>query len=304
MNTVAAPLVSVVMPVFNGSNYMREGINSILAQTYQNLELILVDDCSIDDTLAIMKSYQDPRIRIIRNTVNLGASATRARGIQESYGKYIALMDHDDISVSERLTKQVAFMENHPNIGVCSSWIQDFGEGPGTVAKYETEPDAVKCHLLFYCLINNSSAMIRRTVITPEALRQSSQYPDAGDYALWLELANLTSITILPEVLLYYRVHPEQISSSRWKTQLEDTMKIHEIHLRSLGIKPSELELQIHLRLMLGFLPHKSLRSAVDKWLLKLETANDLMKQYPEPAFTQLLARFKTHVCKYYENDQ
>lgn len=280
------------MPIYNGSSYMRDGIDCILSQTYQNIELILIDDCSSDDTSAIMNSYQDSRIRIIHNVENLGASAARSLGIQVAAGKYIALMDHDDICVPNRLTKQIDFMESYPDIGVCSSWIQDFSEDSyGTVAKYETDPEDIKCHLLFYCLINNSSAMIRQNSITQEALAQSNKYPYAGDYALWMELSNFTKIAILPEVLLYYRIHPNQISSAKRQAQIEETMEIQDKQLKRLGLSPSHSELVIHLSLGLGLLPHKSLLPRVEKWLLALKTANSLIHYYPEPAFSRLLDR-------------
>ena len=111
------------MPVYNGATYLNEAIDSILNQTFNNFEFIIIDDASTDDYVKIIKSYDDPRIKLIVNKKNIGQSATLNKGLELARGKYIARMDQDDISMPERLKKQMGFMDEYPKFAVpgCSS---------------------------------------------------------------------------------------------------------------------------------------------------------------------------------------
>src|SRR5690606_28917246 len=110
------PLVTVFMPVYNSEQYIREALESILNQTYQNLDILLVDDGSTDRSVEIIKSYQDTRIRLIQNEKNMGIPYTRNVGLKEAKGKYIAIMDSDDIAVSNRIERQIQYLETNPHI--------------------------------------------------------------------------------------------------------------------------------------------------------------------------------------------
>ncbi|SVC41049.1 uncharacterized protein METZ01_LOCUS293903, partial [marine metagenome] len=110
------PLITVLMPVYNGAKYLNEAIDSILNQTFQNFEFIIIDDGSTDDSVKIIKSYDDNRIRLVENRNNLGQSETLNKGLSLTRGKYIARMDQDDISMPERLKKQFEFMENNSDV--------------------------------------------------------------------------------------------------------------------------------------------------------------------------------------------
>jgi len=118
---VNAPAVSVVMPVYNGEKYLRESIDSILNQTYTDYEFIIVNDGSNDKTEEIILSYNDNRIRYIKNEKNLQIVKSLNRGIELAKGRYIARMDADDISLPRRFEKQITFMENNLEIGVCGT---------------------------------------------------------------------------------------------------------------------------------------------------------------------------------------
>lgn len=112
------PLVSVIMPIFNAEKYLFEAIKSILQQTYSNLELILVDDASVDGSLEIVNGIKDSRIILKRNTCNRGIAYSTNRGIEAASGKYIALLDDDDMATAERLQLQVEFMERNEDVDI------------------------------------------------------------------------------------------------------------------------------------------------------------------------------------------
>ena len=117
------PLITVLMPVYNGAKYLNEAIDSILNQTFSDFELLIIDDGSTDQSIDLIKAYNDPRIKLIVNKKNIGQSATLNKGLELARGKYIARMDQDDISMPERLKKQMGFMDEYPKFAVpgCSS---------------------------------------------------------------------------------------------------------------------------------------------------------------------------------------
>ena len=121
-------LVSVIMSNYNTpEDYLRQSIDSILGQTYSNFEFIIVDDASTDGSLAVIESYKDPRIRIIKNSENLGLTKSLNIALDECRGEYIARMDSDDISLPERFEKQVTFLQSNPDVIVCGTWAKYIG---------------------------------------------------------------------------------------------------------------------------------------------------------------------------------
>lgn len=132
------PLVTVLMSVFNGEKYLREAIDSILTQTFSDFEFLIINDASTDRSREIILSYLDPRIRLIDNEENIGLTRSLNKGIDLAKGKYIARMDADDVSMPERLEKQVRFMEENPDIAVLGSWAYGI-DGTGRInAEFRT----------------------------------------------------------------------------------------------------------------------------------------------------------------------
>jgi len=291
-------VVSVVMPVYNGEAYLAEAIDSVLAQDFQDFSLIIVDDASTDRSLELIQSYQDERIKIICNETNLGASMTVAKGIQASQGRYIIRMDQDDICLPNRFSKQVNFMDDHPDVAACGSAVNVFNQNLDYTVTYPLDHDTIKCHLLFECCLSNPSTIRRRNGLMNTGIDQRSLYRNAEDYALWVSLAKLSKLANLPDVLLRYRVHDKQLSVTHRMQQLESTLKIQYEQIRALRIQPTKQELRLHSYLWMG----KSEKSmdfidSVDAWLLKLQTTNRTVGYYPEPAFTLLLIKLFAKVC-------
>jgi glycosyltransferase involved in cell wall biosynthesis len=147
------PMVTVLMPVYNASCYLREAIGSILLQTLRDFEFIIVDDGSTDESRDIINSYPDTRIKVISHKTNLGLITALNTGIDNARGRYIARMDADDISAPERLEKQVEFMEMNSEIGVLGTWYETFGK-ENHKEGLPVDPAEVKCHLLFHSPIS------------------------------------------------------------------------------------------------------------------------------------------------------
>lgn len=200
------PLVSIIMPVYNAEHYLRSAIDSILKQTYTKIEFIIIDDASCDNSVEIIKSYSDNRIKLIRNEVNLKQSITRNKGLNLANGKYIANMDADDISLPERIAKQVAFMEEHKDIDICGTYIKCFGGNIERKCKYPIKSR----DLLVWSVVNvpfaHPAVMFRKSSVKKYQIQYSMAFKYAQDFELWSRLAlQGCRFYNLPEVLLYYR---------------------------------------------------------------------------------------------------
>lgn len=233
------------MPVFNGEKYLTQAINSILRQTYQNFEFLIIDDGSTDKSIKIIKAFKDPRIRLVRNKKNFGLIKTLNKGISLARGEYIARMDCDDVSLSKRLEKQVEFMDQHPDIGVCGTAVKLIGNKVKWY--FPADHDHLKCQLLFTNTIAHPTTMIRKKVLNNI---KYEKYEHAEDYHLWVTLSNKTKLTNLPEVLLKYRQHPKQVSNKFKSKQQATTQRIILDQLNRLNITPTDQEFSIHLRLL------------------------------------------------------
>lgn len=241
------PKVTVLMPVFNGEKYIRESIDSILNQTFTDFEFLIICAPSNDNSLAIIESYADKRIRLVETVEKRGLIADLNQGLELAKGEYIARMDCDDISLSNRLEKQVSFMENNPDVGVCGSWIQLIGENEGHIEKYPTEYQDVKANLLFYCAIAHPTVIMRRSLINEYNLKYNQQHMYAEDFGLWKMCSYLFPIVNIPEVLLKYRNWGESASKRFAEPQMHTLRKLAEESLATLGLKPNESLIQLFI---------------------------------------------------------
>ncbi len=205
----ARPLVSVVMPVFNGGRTLREALCSILDQTYQPLEVVVVDDGSEDDSAAVVTGMNDGRVMLLRQE-HRGLVSALNRGCAAARGELIARLDADDLAHQGRLAIQVAYLQEHPTVGLVGTWALLRDEGGG---KQVFAPPALDGALRRYLLWDNpfihSSVMFRR-----EAFQQAGGYtPGANeDYRLWVHIARRWQIAVVPEVLVTHRVHSTSLS--------------------------------------------------------------------------------------------
>ncbi len=212
--------VSVLTAVYNTpEQYLREAIESILAQTYTDFEFVILNDASPDENVEkVVKSYNDKRIRYYKNEQNLGISLSRNKLIDLADGEYLAVFDHDDISLPDRLQKQVEFLDSHPDVGVVGNWHKITGKKE-RVARYPTTDKEIKETLTVSCCICHSSSMIRKSVLTENNIRYENEYTPAEDYALWCRLLPKTKFANIPEVLFIYRNH-EQNTSHRQQDRM------------------------------------------------------------------------------------
>jgi glycosyltransferase involved in cell wall biosynthesis len=294
-----SPRVTVLMPVYNGEAYLREAIESILVQTYRDFEFLIINDGSTDRSAEVIEAYRDSRIQSVNNETNLGLIATLNKGLDLAEGEFVCRMDQDDISLPERLSRQVAFMQDRPEIVVCGSWFQKFGVGRDKVVRWQTDPEGIRCGLLFDSMVGHPTVMMRREFLRENNLYYDPAYKNAEDFALWLRISEIGHIANLGEVLLQYRVHPAQITQSASAGQRETAGKARLIQLNKMGIEPSTEEFEIHQAISTcQFSGIDNLFSRAEEWLCKLKSVNERVKRYPEPAFSQVLFERWLTFCK------
>lgn len=233
------PLISILLPVYNGELFLSETITSILNQTFTEFEFIIINDGSTDKTEEIILSYSDSRIVYVKNEQNVQLIATLNKGLRLCNGKYIARIDADDIALPNRLEEQLCFMEKNPEIGVCGSWVETIGLEQNRIVQFHSDHDLIRMELLLHNYLHHPSVMIRNSILTNHKL----QYPNclhAEDYAMWVQLAKHTKFHILPKVLLKYRMHENSIGAQYNDIQLQQSAIIRKNQYEDLGIECDE----------------------------------------------------------------
>lgn len=292
------PLVTVLMPVHNGDKYLSEAIGSILAQTLSDFEFIIVDDGSTDSTVDILADYakRDSRIRVYHQSKQGIVGALNA-GLDLAKGQYIARIDADDWSPPERLAAQVAFMGARPEVGVCGAWVETIGEPAGIVWRYPTDDATIRCRLLFDSALAHPSVMMRRELLTKAHLRY--EHEPVEDYDLWVRCARHTRLANIPKILLYYRLHPQQVGQKYQAERLASAGNVRLAQLKCLGLEPNVEEFALHQAL--GTCELQATRDFImrtDAWFRKLHLANQREAIYPEPTFSRFLAEYWYVVCR------
>ncbi|ULO05835.1 glycosyltransferase [Paenibacillus sp. 19GGS1-52] len=282
--------VSVLLPVYNAAAYIEESIHSILRQTYQDFELVVIDDGSTDGTLEKILGISDNRIKVTAHGTNIGLVKSLNEGLSLCTGEYVARMDGDDISLPHRIEQQVAYMDANWHIGVCGGQAQILGSD--MITKKPTTHEEIICWQLFHCTFIHPTVIFRRSVVDAHGIRYLP-YAHAEDYEIWNRLGEVTQLANLPNVLLIYRLHPGQVSNVYQGLQEQSAERIRRLQFGQLGLDPSFEEYQIHLdlchyRIRVHELDHYQKCLA---WAHKILEANLRMKKYEQNTLNTILSR-------------
>ena len=293
------PKVTVLLPVYNGEKFLQETMQSILNQTYTDFEFLIVDDGSTDRTLEIIKSFADERIKILRNKERLKLSGALNRGLKEAKGRYVARMDADDIALPERLQRQVEYMEKHPEIGMCGTAIEIFGEVKTRPDIYPKTAAAIKAYALFDCPFCHPTVMMRRDLFVEHDLWYDGSYYPTEDYELWARAVALFPTINLGKVLLRYRVHDSSMTGSDWDAMDKQAARIIRRLLDQVEIECSDEELALHRNIGRGRSCQCSFAEIyqAEVWLQKLLEVNSRKKIYEEQALSDMLSLVWYRLC-------
>ena len=219
-----SPKVSVLMPVYKTNpTYLREAIESVLAQTFTDFEFLILDDCPADDRADIIRTFQDKRIRYIKNDKNSGITSARNKLIDMARGKYLAVMDHDDIALPERFAEQVKVLDTRSEIGVVGCQMERF---PTTkILLYPQHRKEIERYLMQGCAIPHTGAMIRAAAL--KNIRYEKAFSPSEDYALWCRLLGKTEFYNVPKILMKYRWYEGNTSKKQADKMRSATVAIH-----------------------------------------------------------------------------
>ena len=238
-------LVSIITPVYNGQDFLDRSIKSVLAQTYENWELLLIDDGSSDNSVQIIKYYlEDNRIKLLRNESNSGIPTTRNKGIENSTGEFIALLDQDDEWLTHKLEKQVnKFLEIDDSFGLIYSNVEvRTDQGILADQKKEIEPEAsIQSNLelmLSRNLITSPTAMVKRKALEEVGLFDESIRWGGDDYDLWIRIAHKYKFDYIDEVLCIRHEHQQNYSADKKRMMLK-TIELGEKYVEQFGLEPS-----------------------------------------------------------------
>lgn len=257
MPNSSLPLVSVCMGAYNRKDFIREAVDSALAQTYPALEVVVVENQSTDGTLAVLESYGD-RIRLIRRERHATECAvSRNQAGQHARGTYIAFLDSDDVWYPEKIEKQVQFMEAHPDIPLCHTYCRviDDQSQPVGIRHEGMLPPTGRCFeaLLEHCWITISSVMARRTLFDELGwFSEQGLFAHCGDdYEFFMRVAARHPVGLLDEVLAGYRKGAQNLTRGRWR-QTPEAVPFHR-HLIDRpdiwkGLVPREVVVEAFIR--------------------------------------------------------
>lgn len=274
---------------------------SILGQRYTDLELLIIDDGSTDNSHAIMRNFDDPRIRILQNPRRLKLSGALNRGLGEARGSYIARMDADDIAEPQRLGEQMQFLDRHADIGLCGSAVEIFGEGVGNrIENYPKTTEKIKAYALFDSPFCHPAVMARKALFNDYNLRYDGSYYPTEDYELWTRAIDIASTANLKETLLRYRVHNGSMTGSDWDQMDRQATRIIRGELDKLGIPYSEEELILHRNIGRGRSCRFREPSKLDQaevWLGRLIDVNRERQRYDAAALSNTIALIWFRLC-------
>jgi glycosyltransferase involved in cell wall biosynthesis len=221
-------LISIVMSTYNDSLFIKNAIESVVNQSYTNLEFIIIDDGSTDGTKRIIKKYQktDKRIKYFKNNNNQGLIYSLNRGIKLAKGEYIARIDSDDKWIDKnKLKKQVEYLNKNKNVVLVGTWAYKTNRDGKILhkLKYPTSDKDIRKYMIIENCFIHSSVMIRKTALPKEPY--DKEFKCAEDYGLWLRLGTLGKLKNIPEYMVNYTINPRGISQSKYNIQLKSTIK-------------------------------------------------------------------------------
>ncbi|MCX5914114.1 MAG: glycosyltransferase [Deltaproteobacteria bacterium] len=233
------PEISVLMPTFNNARFLSYSIPSILNQSIEDFEFIIIDDGSNDGSGDLLEEYaqKDKRIKLIRNENNMGIVFSLNRGLQNCQGEYIVRMDADDISLRDRLQKQIEVMQADPGIavlGAALSYIDASGNELGMIRRCTVNKSLIMQNPLLH-----PTVVIRKSYLKSHGLGYLEKYRFAEDYFLWLQLSRVGRLAAIDDIVLKYRLSNQATRVRNLKSVLLATLKVKKNAVFTLGIKPS-----------------------------------------------------------------
>lgn len=297
------PKISVLMPIWNTHiAHLKAAINSILCQTETDFEFIILNDSPSNKELkAAIDTFNDPRIKYHENALTLGIAKSYNRLVELARAEYIAIMNHDDLSLPGRLQKQYEYLQAHPEVGLVGTAYKKFGElNRFKVIQAPFDDARIKSLLLFKAPILHPTIMLRRSILMEHGIRYNENFISLNDRQLYFEIGKFAKLANLPDTLYKYRFHKD-MTSKRMKHQIVNEQKIfHHLWLDSNNISLTVAEKQIlddYITTGRCRIKNSSILQQVKNILEKLSAENKRNGTLPEPEFSDICATYLLKRC-------
>ena len=244
-------LLTVLMPNFNNEPFLKEAIKSVIGQSFRDFIFLIIDDGSTDQSISIIESFDDPRIKLIKKDQNTGVVDTLNLGLKTIESKYFIRMDGDDISLPDRFLTLVNFMESNPEFGVCSSHLKLFGN-TNEIWRQELNPIKLISKFIYCSGVAHGPSIFRTSVLKKNQILYRNLYPHLEDYDIFNRLRKVTKMTHIDQVLYGYRILNHNITVQNRNTQNLRYKEIYKEILLELNIEPNEKNLKLHLEYFLN----------------------------------------------------
>ena len=290
-----SPRVTFLLSVRNCARTVGATIDSVLAQTMPDFELLVIDDVSTDATVEIVRNYRDPRIRLIVNPTHLNHSRSANLGLSLARAEFVARIDGDDLCLPQRAALQSDYLDAHPDVAILGACFETFSDLPnipgGEIITPPLDSGSIAATLLFRNSIAQPAVMLRKSLLVRHGLEYDPLCIRAEDYELWARCA-MHGLTFanLPDVLLRYRIHARQ-GVRLYAADCDETGRLTRRGLiQHLGLSPDSETLAIHEAIAQDqFSPTESFISSAARWLSTLANANDQLRRFDHAALMRLL---------------
>jgi len=287
----SVPRVTVFVPVHDRAHVLRESLESVLAQSFTDFELLVLDDGSSDASVEIARSIRDPRVRVVVHERNRGIPATRNHGLELARGELLAMVDSDDHVHPDRLAHQVAFLDEHTEVAAVGSWalrMDETGRPSGGPLLRPTDPREIRGRILFVSCFKNPTMTARTRVLREFGYRE--QFTIASDIDIWARISREHQLANLPRFLIRYRAGGVSHRSDELRFEMRRRIAGDMLQELDFAFDERDVEGHVQLRNLSGCRPDRSFLEWSEDWLDRLVRANARADCFPEPEFTRAAA--------------
>jgi glycosyltransferase involved in cell wall biosynthesis len=294
-------MVTVLMPVYNAEKYVAEAIESILNQTFQDFEFLIINDGSTDSSVEIIQSYRDPRIRLLNLEQNVGLVKALNIGLSEIHSEYIVRTDADDISLPNRIETQLNFMQQNGAIGVCGSWFDTINETGirKDGVRYLPSDEEIRLKHLYQIHLSHGTAIFRNAMLKENSIFYSSFFDHAEDYDIFDRIGTVSQLANIQQVLYVVRLHDSNVSKTFGHVQRDNSLGVKRRIFKRLGVGDiSDSDIHIYQELQ-----HQNYRLLAERQnevmhiLSRLFTANAETGMFHHDFFRKHLSTLWFHYC-------
>lgn len=287
------------MPVRNGAKYVGATVRSVLRQSLRDFELWVLDDGSTDDTVAIVESFRDARVRVVRHSRQQGIATLLNEGLSLARAELVARIDADDIARPNRLGIQKACLDSRSELAALGTAARFFGREPWVRVSPPTTADSVRAFMVFDNPLLHPTVMLRRSLLQAHGLAYRSEFSKSEDFDLWERLAQVTAVDNLDTVTMHIRVHPSSVTTSPGNEMEDQTRMILARGLARLGLRVDSEQLQFHRKVGHGVrMETVPELERARGWVERLLEANRRTQAFPEAGFRTAVAAVWFRVCR------